>query len=169
MTVQEYYSKLRRMLGDLTLAVDFVLHNYEGRQHGISRVKKLEIALKVKKCNRATKSPSSWQKHLALFQEILRLPKTMRGDVVVCGWNNATSTISLSLACGLTKRRLFVCDSFEGLPSPAVHEKNEISSHSDDGKYAQKQGEFGTEEALEAAMRTVERFGDISVCSLVKG
>ena len=68
--------------------------------------------------------------HLVLVNEILGLPRSLRGDVVECGCYCGASTANLSLACALTGRKLIVCDSFEGLPNPKDEEKYEIHDES---------------------------------------
>ncbi len=108
------------------------------------------------------------QQQLVLVTEILSLPEGLRGDVVECGCYDAGSSVGLSLACSLTGRRLFICDSFEGLPEPEEEEVYEI--HSDSPQfYVWEENEFVSTDGLAGVQRTLEEFGDIEACRFVKG
>ena len=54
--------------------------------------------------------------HVILARELLKIPTAIRGDVVECGVYKGASSASLSLVCALVGRKLWVCDSFSGLP-----------------------------------------------------
>ena len=84
---------------------------------------------------------------------------------------NGGSTISLSLACAMTHRRLFVCDSFEGLPEPDDDEKLDINAHSafSNTIYRWERAEFRSAGGLEGVKATVQKFGNIEACEFVKG
>lgn len=139
-----------------------------GKEYGIGRLHKLKLARRIKRNNRTIESLTTWQQHLILVEEILRLPKSLRGDVVECGCYNGASTVNLSLACGLVNRSLIVCDSFEGLPNPKIHEKFDIHADSID-YYIWEEGEFSSEGGLNGVKKNVENFGNIKVCQFVKG
>jgi hypothetical protein len=54
--------------------------------------------------------------HVVLARELLKVPPSVEGDVIECGAYKGASSASLSLACELVGRKLWVCDSFAGLP-----------------------------------------------------
>src|SRR5438552_1675474 len=56
------------------------------------------------------------QKHFVLGQDIVK--RTIPGDLVECGVCNGGSAAALSLASRNSQRRLWLYDSFEGLPPP---------------------------------------------------
>jgi O-methyltransferase len=158
------------LLYDSLLILRFVV-NRAGREYGVGRLRKLTLARRIMRNSSKVESLSSWQQHLVLVEEILRVPKSVKGDVVECGCFNGATTVNLSLACALTKRRLFVCDSFEGLPRPEPGEEYDINA--DTARYRRhyrwEEGEFASHGGLDGVKRNVERLGDISVCQFVKG
>jgi len=142
--------------------------NKAGKEYGISHLKKLMLALRIIRNHKKFNSLTTWQQHILLVEEILRIPKSLKGDVVECGCYDGASTVNLSLACTLTNRRLFVCDSFEGLPVPEDDEKYQIHSHSVN-YYYWEEGEFSSQGGLDAVKRNIEKFGSIEACTFVKG
>ena len=143
-----------------------------GNDYGITRLRKLKLVKQFRRNNRKLKSRSSWLQHLWMAEAIFRVPKSLRGDVVECGCFNGASTASLSLACALTNRRLFVCDSFEGLPSPKAGEEHTVvrDSRKTTGEYYRWQkGEYASEGGLEKVKENMTRYGIIDVCRFVKG
>lgn len=150
----------------------FIIFNFVatkvGREYGITRLQKLKLARRIIKNHRKTKSLTTWQQHLLLVEEIFRVPKSLKGDIVECGCYSGASTVNLSLACALTNRRLIVCDSFEGLPTPKDDEKYEVRPHSID-YYVWEEGDFSSEGGLDTVKKNIEKFGNIEVCQFVKG
>jgi len=117
--------------------------NKAGKEYGISHLKKLILAIRIIRNHKKLNSLTTWQQHLLLVEEILRVPKSLKGDIVECGCYNGASTVNLSIACALTNRQLIVCDSFEGLPNPRDDEKYAIHSDSID-YYVWEEGEFSS-------------------------
>jgi O-methyltransferase len=151
----------------LSYCIVFIV-NGAGKEYGIGPVKKLFLAVKILRNYRKYNPLSTWQQHLLLFEEILSIPRSVKGDVVECGCFDGSTTIPLSIACGLTNRRLFVCDSFEGIPVPKDDEKFTIHGASVD-YYIWEKGEFSSHGGLEAVKRNVEKSGNIEACVFVKG
>lgn len=143
----------------------FVLNN-AGKEYGVTRFKKIRLARRIKN-NNSSNSLSSWAKHLSLIQAVLNIPKSTEGDVVECGCAAGGSSISLSIACALTDRKLIICDSFEGLPEPKTEEKHEI--HDINGPYLKTwtKGQFAF--GLESVKNNITEHGEITVCTFVKG
>lgn len=139
------------------------------RAYRVGYLRKARLAMRVIRNRKKLPSLSSWQQHLLLIEAILKVPKSLKGDIVECGCYNGASTANLSLACALAGRRLFVCDSFEGLPQPTENEKYEIHADVKDDYYVWEQGEYSSTGGLDGVRKTVEASGDVSVCTFVKG
>src|SRR5215471_1082677 len=88
------------------------------------------------------------------------------GPLVECGCYLGGSSAKLSLVARATGRRLYVCDSFEGLPAVSKIEASyrSISGHCN----AFDQGQYRA--PLDLVKSNVERAGgDLSVCDFVRG
>jgi hypothetical protein len=99
---------------------------------------------------------------ITIITAMLEVPKALPGNVAEFGCYKGLSTASLSLACGLTGRKLIVFDSFEGLPDP------ETVHNFDSGRVLPySRGQYtGSEEEVKS---NVGRYGDVGVCEFVKG
>ncbi len=90
------------------------------------------------------------------------------GPIVECGCYKGGSTAKLSLLAEHTRRKLYVFDSFQGLPEP----KNEREAYvRQDREYGQKYrfqaGQYrGT---LDEVKNNVARYGCLDVCELIPG
>lgn len=149
------------------LAVRFIVDR-TGRANGVGRVDKLRVVIQLVRVVGRFPSLTTLQQQLVLVREIVGTPPSIEGDVVECGCYEGASTVALSLACGLTGRRLFVCDSFAGLPTPRDEEV--IDTHAIDETYYQwEAGEFCSEHGLEGVRENVRRYGDLDACRFVVG
>jgi O-methyltransferase len=88
------------------------------------------------------------------------------GDIVQCGAFKGGSTAKLSVLAELTGRRLLVCDSFEGLPRTEESTQRHVS-FGDQPDYIFGAGEYAG--SLDEVRANVERAGNASVCTFVKG
>lgn len=86
------------------------------------------------------------------------------GPVIECGSYKGASTAKLSLVAKASGRKLFVCDTFQGLPEP----EEDGDYHRADGRKRQfKAGEYaGT---LQEVQENIRRWGSLDVCSFVPG
>jgi len=108
-------------------------------------------------------SPHTQKEILTFVKTILTLPSICSGVVLEAGCFKGSSTAKFSLAAALAGRRLVVVDSFEGIPANREnHGKNIFGGEAvfDEGDYC------GT---LDEVKNNVRRYGDISVCSFIKG
>src|SRR5262249_51234224 len=88
------------------------------------------------------------------------------GPLVECGCYFGGSTAKLSLVARATGRRLYVCDSFEGLPTVSEMEASYRSISGHDNGFGQ--GQYKAQ--IDLVRSNVERAGgDLSVCDFVKG
>lgn len=161
------HMNFRDRLNNLFFTLGFVCGG-AGRQYGVTTLNRLSLLLRMRANNRVIPTLTTWHQHVILADAILNIPGSLKGDVVECGAFNGASTASLSLVCSLTGRRLFVCDSFEGLPAPDEAEKYAIVSGTE-AYYQWQAGEYASEGGLQAVQYTVSRFGKIEVCEFVKG
>ena len=146
---------------------NFIL-NRIGRDHGVGIRKKFILVMKIRKNLRSIHGGTSFAQHLVLAEELLKMPKSVAGDVVECGSWRGTSAATLSLVCALVGRKLYVCDSFEGLPEPRTEEERyDIHAWSRDKYYVWEKGEYAADMAT--VKDTITRYGDVSVCKFIKG
>ena len=149
------------------LALKFVL-GAAGRGSGVGRSAKLRLLLQLLRNRAKVPSLTSLQQQLVLVRDIVGMPPAVPGAVVECGCYAGGSTIALSLACGLVHRKLFVCDSFTGLPAPRGDESLDV--HPLFGTYYQWQkGDFPSPGGLEGVRENVRRFGNIDACVFIAG
>lgn len=63
-------------------------------------------------------SATGFVEQLTMISALLRLPSSVTGVVIECGSYMGGTTVNLSHAARIVGRRLYVFDSFEGLPVP---------------------------------------------------
>ena len=138
-----------------------------GWQYGVRRRDKWGLLRRAFRNAPHFKSLTTPAQQLWLCHELFKVSVKARGDVVECGCYDGASTAILSTACQLVGRKLYVCDSFEGLPEPEADEKVTIRT----GKsfYNWKAGEFASPGGVEGVRQRVERFGTVESCEFVKG
>jgi hypothetical protein len=101
---------------------------------------------------------TSFKSLLVMALKILETPPDRPGVVVECGTWKGGSAASLSLVCHITGRKLYIFDSFEGLPTPDPRDR-EGSAYC--------AGEFlGT---ISEVRQNIARYGAIECCEFVKG
>jgi len=140
--------------------------NKSGKEYGISPLKKLGLAIRIVRNHGKFRTLTTWRQHLLLVEEIFRVPKSLKGDVAECGCFDGASTVVLSVACALTNRKLFVCDSFEGMPSPKNDEKFVVRGETTD-YYVWEKGQFSS--GLDTVKKNITKLGNIEACTFVKG
>ncbi len=97
---------------------------------------------------------------LAIIEEIVTLPPSIRGVIVECGCYQGGSTAKLSIAARIANRELVVCDSFQGLPPPGMSDRV-------DEKEAFERGDFASR--LDEVENNVRHYGDPAVVRYVPG
>ncbi|MGH9396990.1 MAG: TylF/MycF/NovP-related O-methyltransferase [Terriglobia bacterium] len=99
---------------------------------------------------------------LFIARTILALP--IGGAIVECGSYKGASTAKLSLIAKATGRKLYVCDTFQGLPEPVgagvYHRANNSQRQFQAGEYAG---------SLQEVRENIRRWGSLEVCSFVQG
>jgi len=147
----------------------YFIFNGSGREYCIGVFRKIHMVAAVVLNFTRVKSLTDPLQQLLLVDEIFRIPRRIKGDVVECGCYNGASTIILSKACALTRRKLFVCDSFEGLPAPGEGEQYDIYAGNPAKYYQWEKGEFASDGGMDAVIKNVSRYGNIDACEFVKG
>lgn len=95
------------------------------------------------------------------------LPLEMPGPIVQCGCFKGGSSCKLSLLAKKTGRKLYVCDSFAGLPPPTASDEHLLKSDSDFVNIEFSEGEYcGT---LAEVRSNMANFGCLEVCEFVPG
>ena len=103
---------------------------------------------------------------MLLGETILNLD--VLGPIVECGCFKGGSTAKLSLLAEHTGRKLYVCDSFCGLPQPDTNEETTfISANSGVPNVQFAAGEYSG--SLQEVQNNVRQFGCIDVCEFVPG
>jgi len=98
-----------------------------------------------------------------MIEEILSISASDKGCIVEAGCFKGGSTAKLSIAAKLTDRKLFVFDSFEGIPEnqePHGEDIFGLRAEFEAGKYCGH---------LEEVVDNVRRFGEVGSCEFVKG
>jgi len=104
----------------------------------------------------------------ALFLAEALLCVDCEGEMVECGCYAGGSTAKLSILAGVVGRKLFVFDSFEGLPEAARGELQDYHMRRSTEWMAEwTKGRYTA--SLDCAKSNVERWGDVSACHFVKG
>ncbi len=87
------------------------------------------------------------------------------GALVECGCYQGGSSAKLSVVAAMTGRKLYVCDSFQGLPEVS---ETEAQFRTVDGRRnGFSAGQYGA--TIDQVRANIERHGNYDVCQLVKG
>jgi O-methyltransferase len=89
------------------------------------------------------------------------------GCMVECGCFRGASSAKLSLVAAATERKLYICDSFAGLPDSLEGDRGFTVAASGEQHIPFKRGLYAAE--IEVVRENIRRLGDISVCTLVPG
>ena len=103
-----------------------------------------------------------------LFLAEMLLNMDAAGEIVECGCYAGGSSAKLSLVAKILDRRLSVFDSFEGLPvTEQYYLRDQHCRRSDEWVTDWTQGRYAARQ--DQVQGNIERYGDFSVCRLVKG
>ena len=147
-----------------SVALTLVLSNfYRSPQPFLAKT--MLLARVVRNRMRIT-SATGLVEQLAMISALLQLPSSIEGSVVECGCYMGGTTTNLSLASKVVGRKLYVFDSFEGLPTP---------SKGDLKHWAMNIGEYHSYEKgswcgpLDTVTYNVGKYGASEVCTFIKG
>jgi len=89
------------------------------------------------------------------------------GPLVECGSYKGGGSAKLSILAKMTGRKLYICDSFEGLPNPKFESEAKQHGIVYDYNTTFHKGEFTG--SLEEVKSNITKYGCIEVCEFVKG
>lgn len=125
---------------------------------------KLRILISAIRVRQRMVSASGLNEQLAIISAIIKLKAP--GVVVECGTYQGASTVGLSLACALTGRKLYIFDSFKGLPEPTEGDRHHAIIRDSQIATYQKGAWLGP---FELVRSNIQKYGDLSVCTFVEG
>jgi hypothetical protein len=165
-TVSRARTSLRVLLESFPTLMAFLFDKEVGGAYGVGAREKLNLVRAFRRNAKAIEILSHGYEHLELAAAILRVPPSVEGDVVECGCYVGGSSVNLSLTCALVGRRLIICDSFEGLPEPAEHDREHPAPHvGHTDRY--EEGMFAA--GLDVVKDNLAKHGDLSVCEFIVG
>jgi O-methyltransferase len=141
---------------------DLFINN--GRNSAFDSTVRSDIVRRFEKIHAAVPTASSPTEGLILAEGLLSVEAP--GDIVECGCFAGGSSAKLSIIAKLRGKRLIVCDSFEGLPEGGevpVHARRKVDEVTENWVA----GDYSV--GLEGVRRNIEKYGEGSVCSFVKG
>jgi len=103
---------------------------------------------------------------LAMISALLQLSASIEGSVVECGCYMGGATANLSLAARLVGRKLYVFDSFEGLPAPSKGDLRHLAMNIGEYHSYAKGSWYGP---LDTVKANVANYGAPEVCTFIKG
>jgi O-methyltransferase len=109
-------------------------------------------------------SATGFVEQIAIVSAILKL--RVPGAIVECGTYQGASAIAISLACALTGRRLYIFDSFEGLPEPTSSDRDHAIVRDLQVATYEKGAWCGP---LELVRNNIRKYGALSLCSFIQG
>ncbi|MFC1730980.1 TylF/MycF/NovP-related O-methyltransferase [candidate division KSB1 bacterium] len=89
------------------------------------------------------------------------------GPIVQCGCFKGGSTAKLSVIAQKTNRKLYVFDSFQGLPEPQLEDEEDLKGFDSEPDRIFTAGEYKGE--LEEVKSNIEKYGVIDVCEFIPG
>lgn len=161
-----YLTRLYRLFLALPVIIVFVRTKAIGGDYGIGAWQKLKLLWRIRRNTQRVKTLSDYREHMELAAAILRVPRSIEGDVIECGCYLGGSSVNLSLVCALVGRRLVICDSFEGLPEPSDYDRSHTAIHVGHTDQYRK-GMFAA--SLEAVKENLARYGNLGVCDFRVG
>jgi O-methyltransferase len=87
--------------------------------YGLTTWRRFKLGLRLYRNTHRIFTGVSYRAHLVMAVKSFELPPSQRGVVVECGCFRGGTTANLSLICRLVGRKLYVYDSFAGLPEAA--------------------------------------------------
>lgn len=129
------------------------------QSNNVTFSQKLSIIQQLYKITSGVECPHAQHEIIKFIEEILSIPDGEKGVIVEAGCFKGGSAAKFSVAAKLTGRNLIIFDSFQGLPKNKEYFHDVIL--------------YFPEESFRASLREVKKnisnFGDIEVCSFVKG
>jgi len=139
--------------------------NYFPLLPNLSKTHSINLMGKFAKISRNVKCSHGHMEILSAAFEILSIPKNIEGHIVEAGVFKGGSAAKLSIIANMLNRKLYLFDSFEGLPENSENHVTSLLGHSIDGWF--KGGLF--KGGLAEVKNNIETYGESEVCNYVKG
>lgn len=152
-----------RIIARIASYVFAICHLYGAPQ---SFAKKSVLLIHVLRSKFRVVSASGFVEQLAMISALLRMRTSVKGVVVECGSYQGGATVSLSHAAKLVERRLYIFDSFQGLPEPGAADRKHLAMNLREYHSYTKGSWSGS---LELVKRNVGKYGVPDVCEFVPG
>ena len=143
---------------DLVAVFKFLFKN-----KNISIIDKLIIIKKIYIISHNIESPHTQREMLTFISDIMSISKQNDGIIIEAGCYKGSSSSKFSLAADIVKKKLFIFDSFEGIPDN--NEKHDKSIFNKDVKF--NKGDYCG--SLEEVKNNIKQYGKIDSCIFIKG
>ncbi len=154
------YRKLRSLPEDFPAIILFLTHP---TRISTTVPQRLGLILKFYRISYSIECPHDEGEMIRVASAILSLNQSEKSVIVEAGSYKGGSTAKLSLVARLAGKKLYVFDSFEGIPeNQEQHGKNIFGG----AAYFNKGDYTGS---LDEVRATVSKFGDIGTCEFIKG
>lgn len=134
-----------------------------GRHYGVGMRARLGLSLVFALNTHRSHCASTWREHIVMADALLCVPPAIEGDVAEFGCYRGMSAANLSLVCRLAGRRLWLFDSFAGLPSPQTSVTNMIYRQ----RVRYEMGDYCG--SLREVQESISRHGAPEVCIYIAG
>ncbi len=132
-----------------------------------SFVSKTVLLIRILRNRLRVTSATGFVEQLAMISALLRLPASVEGSVVECGCYEGGSTTNLSLAAKLVGRKLYVFDSFRGLPEPKPKDVRHLAVNLGRISLVYSRGSWCG--SLKSVKANVAKYGSLEVCTFIVG
>ena len=139
--------------------------NYFPLLPNLSTTQSLNLMGKFAKISRNVKCAHEELEILSASYEILSLSKKIEGVIVEAGVFSGGSAAKFSIMTKMLNRKMYLFDSFEGLPSNNENHDKSILGHSIKDWF--KEGSF--KGSLNEVKKNIEKYGESDVCNYVQG
>jgi O-methyltransferase len=132
-------------------------------QFDLSSASRHELTNRFRTIHDLVRCAHTHHEMMQIAKTILGLPKDIPGCIVEAGCFKGGSTCKLSILARMTGRKLYVFDSFEGIPTNTEQHKIDI--------FGEKAGfpAKSYEGSLKEVSSNLEKFGELSVCEFKSG
>jgi predicted O-methyltransferase YrrM len=154
------------MIKALSLLFSFLLaiSNLYHTPHSL--ISKSALLIRIIRNRIRVTSATGFVEQLAMISMLLRLPPQVQGSIVECGCYEGGSTTNLSLAAKLAGRKLYIFDSFRGLPEPKSRDVRHLVMNIGEYHRYEKGAWCGS---LDRVRANVTKYGSPEACTFIEG
>ena len=138
--------------------------NYFPLLPNLSKTESIHLMGKFANISRNVKCAHDEMEILSCAFEILSIPKNIEGHIVEAGIFKGGSSAKLSILAKILNRKLYLFDSFEGLPENSENHDTSLLGHSITDWF--KGGSFKGK--LDEVKNNIEAYGESEVCNYVE-